>query len=222
MKTSRNIPLLLAAIEASPKGLKNYVQLTRECCIEGRWDEAEKWCRKGREIVQGMKGAQAEGWLQVYLARILCKKADKAQAAREAEAILRDESPCELASLLIYRLMIELYAGMGSPKEAVRWGIKFEGLLRAVQKKPDWWARQELGELSRSDVEAPEKLAAVWASVTACALKAQDSENVRYFLALLPWEEKCLIQTYYSVFDEWERKYGAGFSDSLLELPFTE
>ena len=41
MKTSRNIPLLLAAIEASPKGLKNYVQLTRECCIEGRWDEAE-------------------------------------------------------------------------------------------------------------------------------------------------------------------------------------
>ena len=63
MKTSRNIPLLLAAIEASPKGLKNYVQLTRECCIEGRWDEAEKWCRKGREIVKGMKGAQAEGRL---------------------------------------------------------------------------------------------------------------------------------------------------------------
>ena len=220
MKTSRNIPLLLEAIEAAPARLKNYIQITREYCIEGNWDEAERWCREGRKIVKGMRGAQAEGWLQVYLLRILCKKADKAQAAREAEAILRDESPCELASLLIYILMIELYAGMGSPKDAVRWGVKFEGLLRAVQKKPEWWARQELGEFSRSDVETPEKLAAVWANVTACALKAQDSENVRYFLARLPWGEKNLIQPYYSVFDEWKQKYGAKFSDLLLELPY--
>ena len=58
--------------------------------------------------------------------------------------IFRDESPCELASLLIYRLMIELYAGMGSPKEAVRWGIKFEGLLRAVQKKPDCYEGRDI------------------------------------------------------------------------------
>ncbi len=221
IKTSRNIPLLLDEIKASPEEIKNYVQLTREYYIEGSWDEAERWCREGRQIVKGMKGAQAEGWLQVYLPRILSKKADKMQAAREAEAILRDERPCELASLLIHRLLIELYAEMGMPEEAVRQGIAFEGLLRAVHKRPGWWAQQELGELSRKDVDSPEGLAAVWVNVIACALKAQDQENAGRFLRLLPWDEDILIQPYYAVFDEWQRRYGAAFSDLLLALPYS-
>ncbi len=220
MKTSRNIPLLLGEIKASPGEIKNYVQLTREYYIEGSWDEAERWCREGRKIVKGMKGAQAEGWLQVYLPRILSKKADKMQAAREAEAILRDERPCELAGLLIHRLLIELYAETGKWEEAVRQGVKFEEGLRAVHKRPDWWAQQVLGEISRDDVDAPEGLAAVWANVITCALKAQDNGNVKYFLGLLPWGEKELIQSYYTILDEWKRKYGEGFTDLLLELPY--
>ena len=220
MKTSRNIPLLLEAIEMSPGEIKNYLQLTREYCLLEDWNEAEKWCRKGRQIAEGMKGTWIEGWLQAYLPRILSRKADKMQAAREAEAILQGEKPCGLASLLIYRVLIELYAGMGRPKEALQWGDRFEQTLSLARREPGGWAQQRLGELSSSDVEAPERLAAVYSDLIACALEIQDSKSAERFLKLLPWEEESVIQPYYEFFDTWEQKYGAEFLDLLLELPY--
>lgn len=219
-KASRNIPLLLEAIEASPGEIKGYIQLTREYCLLEDWGEAEKWCRKGRQIARGMKGSWVEGWLQVYLPRILSKKADKMQAASEAEAILQGEQPCELAGLLIHRLLIWLYAGMGRPKEALQWGDRFEEALSLARRRPDGWARQRLGELSSADVEAPGRLAAVYKDLIACALEIQDRKRAERFLKLLPWGEEAVIQPYYATFDEWGQKYGAEFLDLLLELPY--
>ena len=217
-KTSRNIPMLLKDIEEHPDNTKNYLQLVQEYASIKNWDKAEEYCRKGRAACSGNPVYQ--GWLQANLATILYEKGGGKYAVQEISSMLENENPCELVRLILFNLLITLYAGENHFSEVVRYGLQFEKLLCYMEKRPELWTKQQYGTIDEQSVRNPKKLAQSRIYCTEAALEQEDIDNAEYFFRLLPWEEEKLLQYYYFDFDRWDEAYTSAFQKLLHKIAY--
>ncbi|MCI8784275.1 MAG: glycosyltransferase, partial [Dorea sp.] len=218
LKTTRNIPMLLQSIENHPKQIKNYIQLAKEFDLAGDWKSAEEYCRKGRRLCQTLDDPYSEGWLQAYLAHLVSEKPGKAPAVSELEIILAKERPSELTGLILYQQLICLYAEEKEAEKAVRYGWKFEKLLREMDENPALWEQQGYGEFCEGYIKNPERLYGARAKCAACALETHDFTSAAYFLKLFPWENEDILRKYYPELEKWKEIYAAPYIEILLEI----
>ncbi len=211
-KTTRNISLLKQSVREQPAFVKNYLQLTKEYDLEGDWKTAEKYCREGLSICSRSGDSCSKGWLQTYLSHLLCSKPGKQQAITEIEEIIKTEHPSKLTRLILYQQLVHLYKEEKEHEKAVHYGIKFERLLADVERKPELWEKQGYGEFDENYVKNPERLYALRADCTACALELEDLEHAFYFMKLFPWKEENLLCRYYPDFEKWRENFGSGFA----------
>ena len=115
--------------------------------------------------------------------------------------MLENEHPCELVRLILYNLLITLYARQNHSSDVIRYGLQFEKLLLYMEKRPGLWAQQQYGTIDEQSVRNPQKLAQSRIYCTEAALEQEDIDNAEYFFKLLPWEEEKLLQYYYFDFD---------------------
>ncbi|MCI8376733.1 MAG: glycosyltransferase [Lachnospiraceae bacterium] len=217
-KASRNIPLLLEDISKRPDYTKNYVQLAQEYISEGKWDEAEKMCRKGHDICGG-KEKFLKGWLQMTLVEILYKKKAFRQAKEEALLIFENEKPVELVRLRLFELLIGICEEWKDYEKLLEYGIQFETLLAYMERHPDLWVRQQLGTMCRDKVMQPEYLYPVRLNCVKASLELENLKEAEYFLSLLPWEDEILFQGYYPLLEQWKEAYTPHLLQLLAKLP---
>lgn len=215
-KTSRNIPMLLKALEEHPENTKNYLQLVQEYASIKSWDKAEEYCRKGRIACSGNPVYQ--GWLQANLATILYEKGGGKSAIQEISSMLENEHPCELVRLILYNLLITLYARQNRSSEVIQYGLQFEKLLLYMEKRPELWAQQRYGTIDEQSVRNPKKLAQSRICCTEAALELEDLNNAEYFLKRLPWDEENLLQYHYFDFERLEEAYPSVFQKLLHRI----
>ncbi len=218
-KTSRNIPLLIEEIRKQPSYLKNYQQLVKEYYIEGQWQEAQDWCRRGLALCPSAREEDARSWLRVYLARILTKGPDKAAAAKEIQEILKLSGNPGLVRLVLYQLLVSLHMEIGQYDEALSCGTDFEELLSQIERDPKERERH-YGDITLQDVKDPGRLYGGRVNCASSALEIQDFEKAGYFLALLPWEEEYRVCQYYPVFDQWAEQHPAPVEELFGGLSF--
>lgn len=217
-KTARNISLLEQAVREQPAFVKNYLQLTKEYDLEGNWKTAEKYCREGRSICQRSGDPASKGWLQAYLAHLLCNKPGKRQVIAELEGIIEREHPSELILLVLYQNLIHLYRDEKECEKVIDFGIRFKQLLSDMDAKTELWKEQGYGEFDESYVKNPERLYPVIADCTACALEMGMQEQASYFIECFPWKEEDILCRYYPAFEEWRAKYGSAFMSIVSHI----
>ncbi len=215
-KTSRNIPMLRKELEEHPDDIRCYLQLVQEYTSINSWDKAEEYCRQGRSVCCGNPVYQ--GWLQANLGTILYEKGDGKFAIQEMSSMLENEHPCELVRLILYNLLITLYARQNHSSDVIRYGLQFEKLLLYMEKRPELWAQQQYGTIDEQSVRNPKKLAQSRIYCTEAALEQEDIDNAEYFFKLLPWEEEKLLQYYYFDFDKWNEAYTSAFQKLLHKI----
>ena len=215
-KTSRNIPMLLKELEEHPDNVKNYLQLVQEYASIKSWDKAEEYCRKGMVACSGNPVYQ--GWLQANLGTILYEKGSGKFAIQEIASMLENEHPCELVRLILYSLLITLYARQKHSPEVIQYGLQFEKLLLYMDKRPELWAQQRYGTIEEQSVRNPKKLAQSRIYCTEAALELEDIDNAEYFLKRLPWDEENLLQYHYFDFDRWEEANPSVFQKLLRRI----
>ena len=217
-KTSRNIPMLLQAIEGHPKQVKNYIQITKEYDLAGDWKSAEEYCRKGAFICRESKDYHSYGWLQAYFSYLISKKPGNASAISEVETILAQESPTELICLVLYQHIIHMCSEEKETEKAVLYGRKFEKLLKEMDKKPFLWEQQEYGEFCENYIKSPEHLYGTRAKCITCALESHDWASAAYFLKFFPWDSESLLCRYYPNLELWTETYPSPVIEILLEI----
>ncbi len=214
-KTSRNIPLLLQAVETRPGQTKNYIQLAKEYDLAGDWKLAEEYCRTGLTVCQD---SHSQGWLLAFLTYLVSKNPGKKAAMDEIESILEQKKPLQLIRLVLLQQMIHLCAEAKESEKAVCYGKEFEKLLNEMDEEAAAWEQQSYGEFDENYVKSPEHLYGTRADCAACALEIKDWKAAGDFLKLFPWEEEEILVRYYPRFEEWTEKYGAHFSELLLQV----
>ena len=222
-KTARNIPLLLQAIENQPENVKNYIQLAKEADLAGEWKTAETYCRKGLSVLReaekdNQREARSEGWLLAFLSLLISKNPGKDSVITEIESVLERQKPSQLIRLVLYQQLISLYTEEKEPEKAVRYGLKFEDLLKRMDERESFWAEQSYGEFDENYIKDPKHLYNARAHCVQCALELRDWTNAAYFLRLLPWENEELLERYYPDFEAWKKDYGFHFSKMLPEI----
>jgi len=66
-----------------------------------------------------------QGWLQANLGTILYEKGSGKFAIQEIASMLENEHPCELVRLILYSLLITLYARQKHSPEVIQYGLQF-------------------------------------------------------------------------------------------------
>lgn len=219
VKPSRNIPLLLQNILERPTYVKNYLQLVQEYVIIKDWENAEKYCRKGRKLCKGYEDDFYRGWLQVNLLSILCKKNEFDKAEQEAIFILEKEHPRELICLEIYETLLAIYTRRGATEETLRYGMKFEETLSYMDRHPGLWRQQTYADITEDRIKMPDRMHQIRINCVESALKLGNIPQAVYFLKLLPWEEETWMQRYYTFFDSWKQSYTNFFKELLENFP---
>ncbi len=217
-KTSRNIPMLLRAIENQPKQVKNYIQLAKEFDLAGNWKAAEEYCRKGLSVCHESSDLYSTGWLKAYLSYLISKKPGNIPAISEIEMLLTQEPPTELIRLTLFQQLIHLCAEEKEPGKAVGYGHKFEKLLKKMDEDGKLWEQQTYGEFSEHYIKSSERLYNTRMDCAACAMEMQDWADALYFMKLFPWDTEDILQRYYSVFEKWRKTYNEPFTDLLLQI----
>lgn len=220
-KSNRNIPLLLEDIKNNPQYLKNYIQLVKEYYTDSLWEEAEEVCLKAREFCPPGSVGTGVRWLQVYYARILCKRKNPQEALKIIEELLEKERPCELVRLILYHLLVNLCAENRMEEKAVTYGRMFEKLLLRADRTPALWTKQQTGDVTEMDVKEPNRLCRGRMNCVVSALETGDYEQAEFFLRRLPWEEEYLIRQHYLILDNWKKTYNPQVQQMLTGLPFT-
>lgn len=218
-KSVRNIPLLLENIQERPSYIKNYLQITQEYYISMDLENAEKYCRKGRNLCKGASDSFYESWLQVNLVSILVERELYQKAEEEALMILDKEDPWELTRLSLYKFLIAIYTGRNDSEKVLKYGVQFEETLAYMDQNPELWFQQSYAELTEASVKVPTALYQMRMNCTEAALKLNDADRAVFFLKLLPWTEEVWIQRYYPNFDSWKEQYGDAFQTLLAEFP---
>ncbi|MCI8886252.1 MAG: hypothetical protein HFG87_09775 [Dorea sp.] len=132
--------------------------------------------------------------------------------------MLENEHPCELVRLILYSLLITLYARQKHSPEVIQYGLQFEKLLLYMDKRPELWAQQRYGTIDEQSVRNPKKLAQSRIYCTEAALELEDIDNAEYFLKRLPWDEENLLQYHYFDFDRWEEANPSVFQKLLRRI----
>ncbi|MCI8294193.1 MAG: glycosyltransferase [Hespellia sp.] len=218
-KTSRNVPLLLESIKERPSYVKNYLQIVLEYCGSEEWEEAEKYCRKGRELCKGTGDTEYQRWLQVNLIESIYHQGDPERTRREAEAILKKENPPGLVKLELARMLVGVYDEKRDPEGMLKYGTLFEKTLVSMDQDPQLWRKQQYGDLTEEKVKSIGRLLWLRLKCTEAALEVGDAKRATDFLLRLPWEEESQMQQYYPLFDQWKRMYGECFQELLKEFP---
>lgn len=160
-------------------------------------------------------------WLQVYYARILCKRRNAREALKRMEELLEREHPCELVCLILYHLLVNLCAENRMDKKAVEYGKLFEKLFDRVERTPLLWESQQAGDVTEMDVKEPGRLCRGRMNCAASALETGDYKQAEVFLRKLPWEDEYLIREHYRILDNWKKTYKPQVQDMLVGLPFS-
>lgn len=217
-KTSRNIPLLLQAIENQPEKIKNYIQLAKESDLSGNWKSAEEYCRMGLAVCRESSDFYSEGWLLAFRAYLISKNPGKTSAIAEIEDILQQRKPSQIIQLVLYQQLIHLCAEEKEPEKAIHYGLAFENLLKEMDEQDALWAEQSYGEFDENYIKNPERIYNTRADCVTCALEIQDWDKAADFLKIFPWETEELLERFYPAFEKWKENGGSHFWEILLEI----
>ena len=210
-KTSRNIPLLLQAIESHPKQVKNYIQISKELDLAGDWKAAEEYCRRGLCVCRESGDLYSSGWFKAYLSYLVSNKPGNRSAVLELETLITQEALTELICLVLYQQLIHLCREAKEPEKAVCYGYKFEKLLKEMDENKKLWEQQTYGEFCEGYIKTPDHLYGSRVDCVACALKLDAQEDAFFFLKRLPWEQGDILCRYYPEFERWKEIYTSSF-----------
>lgn len=219
-KTERNIPSILRDMEKNPQYLKNYMQIVNEYCILEEWDDAEKYCEKGRMLCTIQKNSFCQDWFRAYYAMILKGKGDLKTAVQEIDAMLTEEMPREIVRLKLYSILISICVETKRYEETITYGKKFEELLQYMDRNKKLWREQEYPGISEREIKDSGHLYAGRCNCVVAALSLEKEEEVKYFLELLPWNEERIMEEYYPYLDVWKEKFGKMLEDILQKLSY--
>lgn len=218
VKPFRNIPLLLQNIKECPSYVKNYIQITQEYIIVKKYEKAEEYCRKGRELCKESEDRYYQSWLQANLLYILCVKKEYEKAEQEALLILEQEHPWELVRLNIYETLLAIYTRRKDYENTLYYGAEFEKTLTYMEEHPQLWRQQTYADLTEASIKLPSKLYQIWINCTESALQMGDIKQAIHFMEQLPWEDETWMQRYYPIFDSWKNSCEL-FVELLKHIP---
>ena len=216
VKADRNIPLLLQDIQKRPFYVKNYVQITQEYKIAQKWENAEKYCRKGLHYCQKEEYEPYRRWLQADLIEILYATGDYQKAEQEILKILKHA--CEIVRLIAYLNLNKIYRNQELPEDALHYGLQFEETLAYMDANSQIWQQQQCGHLSEQKIKKISNLYQIRMNCIEDSLKLNDVKHAEYFLALLPWSDELKMHRFYKPFDYLEEQYGKIFYESLNKI----
>lgn len=203
-KPLRNIPMLLEDIRKNPSYTKNYIQIVQEYCAEKNWYKAEEYCQQGHALKMD---ENQKCWFQVTLVDILNQIGNSDRVIQEIQSILQKEDPCELAQLIFYTRLIDLYEQRKESVKVIHYGLLFEKILDYMEENPWLWEQQMFGGVNKQKAVHPEELPQIRMNCLEAALDLNDHKHASYFFKLLPWDDENQISRYYPIWDQWKRDY---------------
>lgn len=205
-KSERNIPPLLKESEKSPENKVLYMQIAQEYGSIKDYQEAERYCRKGLEVMRaGGPKEPLDDWLPAHYALYIFSQEDWKRTLQETEYILKEDSPTELVQGYLHSLRVKAAEKLKAHDICLESAGAFHEAAEYLRNHPEICAGQAVGDISYITIEKS-KLAVYSYSLHA-AHELQEQTAVRNILGwILQERERTGKNDFYAVLDGWKRE----------------